>query len=83
MSVWYAAALVLILAQVQLLWRLARGHLLGAIAALQAGAVLSVLVLMCLSEGMGQTSFLDLAVALALLTAPGGLVFARFLERWA
>lgn len=83
MSVWYAAALVLILAQVQLLWRLARGRLLGAIAALQAGAVLSVLVLMCLSEGMGQTSFLDLAVALALLTAPGGLVFARFLERWA
>ncbi len=83
MSVWYAAALLLILAQTQLLWRLARGQLLGAIAALQAAAVLSVLALMCLSEGMGQPSFLDLAVALALLVAPGGLVFARFLERWA
>lgn len=83
MTVWYAAALMLILAQGQLLWRLARGRLLGAIAALQAAQVLSVLALMCLAEGLGQSSFLDLAVALALLAAPGGLVFARFLERWA
>ena len=83
MSIWYAAAMALMLAEAPLLWRLARGGLLGAMAALQAAQVLSVLVLICLAEGLGQSSFLDLAVALALLTAPGGLVFARFLERWA
>ncbi|MBO0701301.1 MAG: hypothetical protein J2P38_00070 [Candidatus Dormibacteraeota bacterium] len=83
MSIWYWAALALILAQAPLLWRLARGRLLGAMTALQAGQVLAVLVLICLSEGLGQPSFIDLAVALALLAAPGGLVFARFLERWA
>lgn len=83
MSIWYAAALGLILAQAPLLWRLARGGMLGAVAALQAAQILSALVLMCLSEGLGQPSFLDLAVALALLAAPGGLVFAWFLERWA
>lgn len=83
MSIWYAAALAFILAQAQLLWRLARGELLGALAALQTAQVCSVMALMCLAEGLGQPSFLDLAVALALLAAPGGLVFARFLERWA
>lgn len=83
MSVWYGAALALMLAQCPLLWRLARSGLLGAIGALQASQVLAILTLMCLAEGLGQSSFLDLAVALALLAAPSGLVFARFLERWA
>lgn len=83
MSVWYGAGAVLLLAQVQLLWRLTHGGLLGALAALQAAQVLTVLALMCLAVGLDQSSFLDLAVALALLSAPGGLVFARFLERWA
>ena len=39
-------------------------------------------MLLLLAEGFGRAPFTDLAVALALLSFGGGLVFARFLERW-
>jgi multicomponent Na+:H+ antiporter subunit F len=37
---------------------------------------------MLLAEGFGRLPFFDLALTLALLSFAGGLVFARFLERW-
>jgi multicomponent Na+:H+ antiporter subunit F len=46
-----------------------------------AGTV-DTLVLLVLAAGYEQAIFFDLAVVLALLTFAGGLVFARFLERW-
>jgi len=41
-----------------------------------------VLILLLLSEGLHRAPFVDLSLALALLAFGGGLVFARFLERW-
>jgi multisubunit Na+/H+ antiporter MnhF subunit len=32
--------------------------------------------------GFGRYPFIDLGLAVALLSFGGGLVFARFLERW-
>lgn len=41
-----------------------------------------VIILLLLTEGFHRPPFMDLPLALALLAFGGGLVFARFLERW-
>jgi len=50
--------------------------------ALEMSAVTITLALVLLAEAMQRTLFLDLALTQALLSYGGGLVFARFLERW-
>jgi multisubunit Na+/H+ antiporter MnhF subunit len=50
--------------------------------ALQMAAVLVTLALVLLAEAMQRSLFLDLALTQALLSFGGGLVFARFMERW-
>ena len=52
------------------------------VVALEMAAVLVTLALVLLAEAMQRTLFLDLALTQALLSYGGGLVFARFLERW-
>jgi multicomponent Na+:H+ antiporter subunit F len=49
---------------------------------LEMSAILVSLALVTLAEAMQRTLFLDLALAQALLSFGGGLVFARFMERW-
>ena len=49
--------------------------------ALLAGTV-DTLVLLLLAQAYDRAIYFDLALALALLSFAGGLVFARFLERW-
>ena len=39
-------------------------------------------VLLLLCEGVSRPEFADLALALSILSFGGGLVYARFLERW-
>jgi len=41
-----------------------------------------LLVLLVLAQAYDRSIYFDLALALALLSFAGGLVFARFLERW-
>ena len=50
--------------------------------ALEMSAVTVSLALVLLAEAMQRPLFLDLALTQALLSFGGGLVFARFLERW-
>jgi multisubunit Na+/H+ antiporter MnhF subunit len=50
--------------------------------ALEMAAVTVSLALVLLAEAMQRTLFLDLALTQALLSFGGGLVYARFLERW-
>jgi multicomponent Na+:H+ antiporter subunit F len=49
---------------------------------LEMGGVVLSLALVLLAIGIDRVAFLDVAVLLALLSFGGGLVFARFLERW-
>jgi multicomponent Na+:H+ antiporter subunit F len=49
---------------------------------LEMAGTVDTLILLVLAEGYHQAIFFDLAVVLALLSFAGGLVFARFLERW-
>ena len=50
--------------------------------AFELAATIDVLVLLLLAEGFNRVIFVDLALALALLSLAGGLVFAHFMERW-
>jgi multicomponent Na+:H+ antiporter subunit F len=49
---------------------------------LEAATVLVVLAMLLLAEGYHRNFLFDLALMLALLSFGGGMVFARFLERW-
>jgi multisubunit Na+/H+ antiporter MnhF subunit len=50
--------------------------------AVQLLSSLSALLLIALSFAFGQPSSIDLAFSAALLTLPGTLLLALFLERW-
>ena len=50
--------------------------------AVQFATSLAVVLLIALSFVFAQPSSIDLALSLALLTLPGTLLFALFLERW-
>ena len=59
-----------------------RGDAIDRLVGLELAGTLATVTLALLAEGFGRVSFFDLPLTLALLTFAGGLVFARFLERW-
>jgi multisubunit Na+/H+ antiporter MnhF subunit len=59
-----------------------RGDIADRLVALEATGLIAALILLLAAEGFHRQPFTDLALALALLSFSGGLVFARFLERW-
>ncbi len=61
---------------------LLRAKLGDRLLAQQLAAQIVALVLILLGIGSEQTFILDLALAVALLSSVGTLLFARFLERW-
>lgn len=73
----FAAALVPC-AIIALTKRTAAERLVG----LDLAATVLVLLLLAVSEALERTYLYDLAFALALLSFGGGIVYARFLERW-
>lgn len=82
MNIWLIAALAMLPGFVAcgiVLWRAA---VVDAVVALNLAGVLAALELVLLAEGLHRSPFYDLALVLALLAFAGGLVFARFLERW-
>jgi multisubunit Na+/H+ antiporter MnhF subunit len=50
--------------------------------ALEFASCIVTLQMVLLSEGFHRPSFYDLPLTLALLSFGGGMVFARFLQRW-
>ncbi|MGH2365587.1 MAG: monovalent cation/H+ antiporter complex subunit F [Chloroflexota bacterium] len=82
MSPWLAAAVALLLGFLPCGWVIYRRTALDGLVALQAASVLAVTVLLLLSQGYGLPSFADLGLILMVLSIGGGLVYARFLERW-
>lgn len=59
-----------------------RGEAIDRLIGLEAAGALDTTILLLLAEGFHEPAMADLALALALLSFAGGLVFARFLERW-
>jgi multisubunit Na+/H+ antiporter MnhF subunit len=83
MSSWYAASLALCGGLFPCAWIALRApEPFDRLVALEMASALSTLALVTLAEAMQRPLFLDLALAQALLSFGGGLVYAHFIERW-
>jgi multicomponent Na+:H+ antiporter subunit F len=82
MNVWLAAAGAMLLCLIPCGITCLRGDPLDRLVGLEAAGLIASLVFLLLAEAFHRAPFTDLALALALLSFGGGLVFARFFERW-
>ena len=82
MNVWLITAIFFVACLIPCLIRCMRGTELDRLIGLETGAVIETQVLLLMSEAFHREPFYDLALALALLSFAGGLVFVHFLERW-
>jgi multicomponent Na+:H+ antiporter subunit F len=81
-NVWLVAATVLLLGLVPCAGLCLRAGPSDRLVALELASVITTVELVLLAEGFHRDVYFDLALALALLSFAGGLVFAHFLERW-
>jgi multicomponent Na+:H+ antiporter subunit F len=81
-NAWLVAAVALLVGLVPCAAVCFRGTPMERLVGLELAGNVDTLILLVLAEGYHQAIFFDLAVVLALLSFAGGLVFARFLERW-
>ena len=82
MNAWLVAAGGTALSLIPCAFVCLRGGPIDRLVGLEMTAVCNSLVLLLLAEGFQRTTFYDVALSLSLLSFGGGLVFARFLERW-
>lgn len=83
MSAWYVAAFVLSLALAPCGYlALCRADPFDRLVGIETAGMLQATIIMLLAQASGSSSFYDVALAMAILTAGAGLVFVRFLERW-
>jgi multicomponent Na+:H+ antiporter subunit F len=82
MDQWTVAAIALLVGLVPCGVVCLRGEPTERLVGLEMAGTIDALVLLLLAVAYRRSIYLDLALALALLTFAGGLVFARFLERW-
>lgn len=82
MNIWLTATLALLPPLAAAGWLVAAADLLNRVVALELAGSLAVFALMLLSAGYNQPSFIDLALALVLLSFPGTLAYVHFIERW-
>lgn len=82
MNYWLWAALALLGAILPCLYVCATKPAEDRLVALEFVSCIVTLELVLMAEGFHQPSFYDLPLTLALLSFGGGMVFARFLERW-
>lgn len=82
MNVWLVCATVMLFCLVPCGIIVFRGSAMDRLVGLEMAGMVEALLLILLAQGFHRIPFYDLALALALLTFGGGLVFARFLERW-
>lgn len=82
MTPWMVATLALLPAFAVPVAMACRGTVAARLVAVQLATSLATLILVLMTFAFDQSSFIDLPLALALLTVPGTLVMALFLERW-
>lgn len=82
MNAFLIAATVLIAALAPLLVVASLRQAIDGLVALEAAGAVSVLALLCLSVGLGESILFTVAVIAVPASWIGCLVFARFLGRW-
>ncbi|HEY5427480.1 MAG TPA: MrpF/PhaF family protein [Solirubrobacteraceae bacterium] len=82
MNEWTLAAVVLLIGGLAPLGLVcALSEAMEGVVALSLAGVIATLVLLLLAEGFHRQPFVDLAVALAVMSFIGSVAFVRFLER--
>jgi multicomponent Na+:H+ antiporter subunit F len=81
-NIWLVGSLVMALALVPAVVTTLRGRLADRLVGLELAAILMSQLLFLIAVGEKRVAFVDVGLAVALLAFGGGLVFARFLERW-
>jgi multicomponent Na+:H+ antiporter subunit F len=81
-NAWLISATVLLFALVPAGIITFRGDSMDRLVGLEMASIITTLTLMLLAHGFQRMPFYDIALAAALLSFGGGLVFVRFLERW-
>lgn len=79
---WLVAIVAALPALLVPLWGTLRGGVAHRLAAVQLASVVTALILVLMSFAFDQTSLIDLPLTLVLLSLPGALMLAHFLERW-
>ena len=82
MNVWLIAATILLLGLVPCGIVCFTGAPMERLVALEMAGTINTITLLLLAQGFDQPPFYDLALVLSLLSFAGGMVFARFMERW-
>lgn len=82
MSIWFIASGVLLLALLPCTVVAFRAAVMDRLIALELAGTIATLLIVTLAQGLGRPSIFDVALALALLSIPGTLLYAYFLERW-
>jgi multicomponent Na+:H+ antiporter subunit F len=81
-NVWLYGAAAMMIALVPCGITCFRGKPTDRLIGLEMAGVIITLDMVLLAEGFNRTPFYDLPLTLAILAFGGGMVFARFLERW-
>ncbi len=82
MSGWTAVSLLFLAALVPCAPVCLRGDAADRLAGLEMAAVVTTLALLSLAQAAARPAFVEVGLAAAILSFGGGMVFARFLERW-
>lgn len=82
MNAWTLAAIALLVAYLPAGWVCVRGAPMDRLIGFQMGGILTLVLLLVVSEVTARPSFVDLAIVLSVLSLPGGLALARVMERW-
>jgi multisubunit Na+/H+ antiporter MnhF subunit len=82
MTVWMLATIGLVPPASAALLSAGHGQAGQRLVALQLGTALVAMMLALMTFTFDQPSFVDLALVLSLLSLPGTLLVAMFLERW-
>lgn len=82
MNAWLISATVLLFTLVPAGIITFRGDPMDRLVGVEMAATITTLTLMLLAHGFQRIPFYDIALAAALLSFGGGMVFVRFLERW-
>jgi multisubunit Na+/H+ antiporter MnhF subunit len=81
-NAWLIAATALALGFIPCAVVCLRREAMDGLAAVEMAGVLAIWIIVLLAEGSQRAILYDLALALAVLSFPAGMVFANFLERW-
>ena len=82
MNAWMVAVIALLPALLVPVLGALRGGLLPRLVAVQLASGLAALILALMTFAFDQSAFMDLPLALVLLSFPGTLALGLFLERW-